>query len=423
MKKIILVFLVMTFAIGVILVAMPGTSHAGKIEAPKGEVAIGAAKKFVLYGYIKFRVGLSDKWDDGSGGAFDPRRIPLDNTTAGENAKLSFNARETRFGFRLTGDTFSGWKTGGKMEFDMYSGDSNHDNEAPRMRIGEIYLTKNNTKITLGKGWAMFGTRRGPTVENFNSMLGHGFRRGLRFDIAQKFPSGDNTFGAELMVMTYDDDNGFNTENLGFPYTSIELSMVSKSLGYAGGKPLGLWLQGIYGNMAEPGDIYENGIKVRSGKDYDVYGGELDWYFPILSSKNRAQKCGNLAFSGAVWMGQALGNACKLDMNYTIATKPSGGLDEVGGWGGWTGLTYWITENVWASVFVGYESIDDKDYYPRDWINDGTEITGNIFWQPCRSLVFCIEYAYIKNNYIGTDEYGNDDVTFNSLALAAYYYF
>ncbi len=429
MKKFTTLITVVAFVLGMLLVTLPSVALAGKVSVPKGEVAVGAAKKFTFYGYVKFRMSFEDKNASVAGGFLSPRHVPHDGTTAGENGRMNFNARQSRFGFKMVGDTFSGWTTGGRMEFDMYGGGGNHHSELPRMRIGEIYLTKGNTKITIGKGWAMFGTRHAPYVENFGSIIGDGFRRALRIDIAQKFPSGDNTFGVELMVMTYDsaydsDDpaSGFNTENLGFPYTSIELSLISKALGYAGAKPLGIWLQGIYGNMAQPDDIYKDGTKVESGRDYDVYGIELDWYVPVISNKDR-KKAGTLAFAGKAWYGQALDNAASLTLGYDAITKPDGSIDEVEGYGGWVGLTYYICENVWTSIYYGYEAIDDKDYYPGAMVNDGQEITANIFWKPARSILFGIEYAWIQNNYVDKDAYGNDDNDLNSIALVAYYFF
>ncbi len=424
MKKYILLLAAFAFVFGMAMVTLPSTAQAGKIEVPKGEVAVGAAKKFTFYGYVKFRMNFEDKIASVAGGFYDPRRIPHDNTTKGENEHMNFNARQSRFGFKMVGDSFAGWTTGGRMEFDMYWGGGNHHSEAPRMRIGELYLTKGNTKITIGKGWAMFGTRHAPMVENFGSIVGDGFRRALRVDIAQKFPSGDNTFGAELMVMTYDDDaNGFNTENFGFPYTSVELSLISKALGYAGGKPLGIWLQGLYGNMAEPDDIYEDGVKVRSGDDYDVYGVELDWYVPIIASKDRGKKAGNLALSGKAWWGQALGNANLLCNMYTVVVKPDGDLDEVEGYGGWVGLSYWITDHVWVDVYGGYEGIDTSEYYPGDMVEDNYEITANIWWKPARSILFGIEYAYVDNEFYKEDAYGEDSAELNSIAFVVYYFF
>ncbi len=422
MKKFILLFAVVAFVFGMTVVTLPSTAQA----VSQKEITCGGAKKFIFYGYVKFRANYEDKNASVAGWFYDPRAIPKDNTTAGENGRINFNARQTRFGWKIYGDSFAGWKTAGRMEFDAGGGGHNHHSEVPRMRIGELYLTKGNTKITMGKGWAMFGTRHAPMVENFGSIVGDGFRRGVRVDIAQKFPSGDNTFGAELMVMTYDDDSkgaGFNTEHLGFPYTSVELSVVSKALGYAGGKPLGLWLQGIYGNMAEPDDIYEDGKKVRSGDDYDVYGVELDWYVPIISSKDRGKKAGNLALSGKAWYGQALGNLTCLTNLYTVVQKPDGDWDEVEGYGGWVGLSYWITNQVWVDVYGGYEGIDTDDYYPGDMIEDNYEITGNIWWKPARSILFGIEYAYVDNEFYKEDAYGNDNATLNSIAFVAYYFF
>ena len=426
MKKFIMLFAAVAFVFGLTMVTVPSVAQAGKISVPKGEVAVGAAKKFTFYGYVKFRAGYVDKQQMKSMQSY--QHIPSDGTTAGENGWMVTNSRQTRFGFKMVGDTFAGWTTGGRMEFDMFGGGHDHHSEVPRMRIGEMYLTKGNTKITMGKGWAMFGTRHAPYVENFASIVGDGFRRALRFDIAQKFPSGENTFGAELMVMTYDDDaSGFNTENLGFPYTSIELSLVSKALGYAGGKPLGIWLQGIYGNMAQPDDIYstdDDGNTVKtSGDDYDVYGVELDYYVPIISSKNRGKKAGTLALAGKFYYGQALGNAASLTLGYTTVTKADGSIDEVEGYGGWVGLSYFICDNVWIDVYAGYDEIDDKDYYPGSMVNDAYNITGNIFWKPARSFLLCAEYTYASNDYVDEDAYGNDDASMNSFILAAYYFF
>ncbi len=421
MKKFLLLFAAVAFVMGMTMVTLPSVAQA---KVSQTEIACGCAKKFIFYGYVKFRAGYTDKIQYKSLQVY--QHLPHKDTTAGENGQMVTNAFQSRFGFKMYGDSFAGWKTAGRMEFDMYGDFSGpqHHNESPRMRIGEIYLTKGNTKITIGKGWAMFGTRHAPFVENFNSIVGDGFRRGLRVDIAQKFPSGDNTFGAELMVMTYDDDHaGFNTEYLGFPYTSVELSLISKALGYAGGRPLGLWLQGIYGNMAEPDDIYKDGVKVRSGDDFDTYGVELDYFVPVISSKDRGQKAGNLALSGKFYYGQALGNAASLTLGYDFVRKPDGSIDEVDGYGGWVGLNYWISNQVWIGAFGGYDEIDDKDYYPGSMVNDAWNITGNIWWRPARSIMFGAEYTYAKNDYVKTDAYGNDDADMNSFILCAYYFF
>jgi hypothetical protein len=421
MKKFVVLAVAVAFVFGMAMVTVPSTAQAGKLDVSHSAVYAGAAKSFVFYGYIKFRVSMADKSVPGSLQVY--QRIPGDDTTKGENGKLQFNARQSRFGFKMTGDSFSGWKTAGRMEFDMFGGGYDHHGEVPRMRIGELYLTNCNTKITMGKGWAMFGTRHAPFVENFNSIVGDGFRRALRFDIAQKFPSGNNTFGAELMIMTFDSDGDFNTENLGFPYTSIELSMTSKAMGYAGGKGLGIWLQGIYGNMAEPDDIYDAGVKTRSGEDFDTYGVELDYYVPVISSKDRGKKAGNLALAGKFYYGQALGNAASLTLGYNTVAKPTSGLDEVQGYGGWVGLTYYVSNQVWMSVYGGYDAIDDEDYYPGTMVESAYNITANIFWRPARSIMFCAEYTYADNDYIDTDAYGNDNAKLNSFVLAAFYFF
>ncbi len=420
MKKFVLLFAAVAFVFGMTMVTLPSVSQAAVSHA-QTEISCGCATKFTFYGYVKFRVGYTDVQQAKSLEVY--QRIPGKDTTAGENGWMVTNARQSRFGFKMVGDSFDGWKTAGRMEFDMFGGGHDHHGEVPRMRIGEIYLTKGNTRITLGKGWAMFGTRHAPFVENFNSIVGDGFRRGLLMDIAQKFPSGENTFGAELMVMTFDDSGDFNTENLGFPYTSVELSMVSKAMGYAGGHPLGLWLQGIYGNMAEPDDIYEDGVKVRSGDDFDTYGIELDYFVPVISSKDRGKKAGNLALAGKFYYGQALGNAASLTLGYNFVRKPNGDIEEVEGYGGWVGLNYWISNQVWMGVYGGYDEIDDKSYYPGSMVNDAYSITGNIWWRPARSIMFGVEYSYAKNDYVKTDAYGNDDADMNSIIFCAYYFF
>jgi len=422
MKKFVVLAVAVAFVFGMAIVTLPSTAQAAVGQT---EITCGCAKKFQFYGYVKFLVNYEDSHQrlDGAEVILPNGLRGKPNTTNGENGRLNFSARQSRFGWKIGGDSFAGWKTAARMEFDMFGGGGNHHSELPRMRIGEIYLTNCNTKITLGKGWAMFGTRRAANVENFTNVVGAGFRRAVRIDIAQKFPSGDNTFGLDLMVMTYDDSsNNFNTEWMGFPYTSLELSLVSKAMGYAGGRPLGLWLQGIYGNSAQPDDIYDSGVKVASGEDFDTYGVELDFYVPIISSKDRGKKAGNLAFNGNVFYGQALGTAASLTMGYNAVAKPTGGLDEVQGWGGWCGLSYWVSNAVSINVFGGYENIDTEDYYPGTMVETAYEFTANIWWRPARSIMFGVEYVYINNDYIDAVN-GEDNMDYNSIAFSAYYFF
>jgi len=426
MKKFIMLFAVIAFVFGVTMVAIPSTASAAAAGGTRGAVSAKVAAKFQFYGYVKFLACYEDSHQrlDGAEIITPSQMRNGPNTTNGENGRLNFNARQTRFGWFAFGDSFSGWKTSGRMEFDSFGGGGNHHGENIRMRIGELYLTKGNTKITMGKGWAMFGTRRAANVENFTNIVGAGFRRAVRFDIAQKFPSGENTFGVDLMVMTYDDDKGgFNTEWMGFPYTSLELSLVSKAMGYAGGRPLGLWLQGIYGNMAQPDDLYKDGEKLaNSGDDYDTYGVELDFYVPIISSKDRGKKAGNLAFQGNVYVGQALGNAASLNVGYTYVPDPEGKPHEVEGWGGWCGLSYWACDTVNINVYGGYEEIDTKNYFPGSMVEDAYEITGNVWWHPTRSFMMGLEYVYLKNDYY-KNRNGKDDFDYNSIAFSAYYFF
>jgi hypothetical protein len=150
---------------------------------------------------------------------------------------------------------------------------------------------------------------------------------------------------------------------------------------------------------------------------------ELDWYVPIIASKDRGKKAGNLALSGKAWWGQALGNANLLCNMYTVVVKPDGDLDEVEGYGGWVGLSYWITDHVWVDVYGGYEGIDTSEYYPGDMVEDNYEITANIWWKPARSILFGIEYAYVDNEFYKEDAYGEDSAELNSIAFVVYYFF
>lgn len=131
--------------------------------------------KLDFYGFVESDINYDTTRSFGEfmgGGA-----VAKGGTAAGDNSRMQFSGRNTRFGFNMVAPEEYGWKTGAVLEYDLFGYDpaagggsatvgavspANTEGSfytSPTLRVRHAYATleSGNFEILTGQAWSLFG--------------------------------------------------------------------------------------------------------------------------------------------------------------------------------------------------------------------------------------------------------------------------
>ncbi len=349
--------------------------------------------------------------------------------TAGLADQSVLTARQSRFGFKVTGPTLlGGGKTSALLEADFYG--ANNGNESPTLRMRQAWgaIDWSSTQLLFGQAYDTFGPYIKPTID-FGAGATTGAPNNPRvpmFRLTQKVDiNRDNQLSFVVALQNPSQDSG--TDLGGVPaavapatgnFNSAvnvagQINFTSKALGVAPGymgmgmKPLTLGLFGLYGNQK---------VKATVTKQLDSYGSGIYAYVPILRSQDGKGRAMSLAFEGQGYLAT--------DMAWSGATASAGVVtatdaQERKGFGLAGSFTFYPTQDLGLNLGYGRRGVINPGKYAATNELYNQELFANLTYDLNAAVRVGAEFQHMDTQYKGAPNY----MGINNIGRLAFYYF
>jgi len=335
--------------------------------------------------------------------------------------EFTMTARETRFGFKISGpEAPGGGKSSGRIEADFYgAGDADPANRTRLyLRLAYVDLAWDTFSIRAGQDWDTFITvvPKSVNLMYFGHQGSPGYRRPqLRLTksaeigavkLTAKVAAHRQEIGTDLDGNKQDDG-----EDSGMPGAQANLIAETKLLT---DKPARISISGLMAR--ETVDVVLQGTNLVSkidGTDFDsdLIMGSL--YLPLHNM---------VALQGAYWVGQNLdAYECAMYQGINLALGR-----EVSGQGGWAQLGFEPTAKLNLNVGYGFDDPDNKDLVGYKGLGGTASvpprlknefIMGNVFYKLNDAVTLAMELSQV------TTDYASGDAQDFRVHGAMYYYF
>ncbi len=310
---------------GVVLLLLLTFMVAGAIAADE---PVTSSVKVKFYGKIKADASVDDsrvengnyvKWVDPEDNAWQPPGSSVEKEK--NDGKFNATARETRFGFNLSGPQVAGADLTGKLEVDFYgsTGANNKGNILLRHAYGKMNWADKQTAFTFGQTWDIVAPLN-PTTLNYSVLWwagNTGYRR-AQFRYGKGFDVGETKMLVEAGIFDNSGDSTLTNTTGGVAEAPTVQARVGATI------PTWAHAPTTVGVSAHVGEMRDNSAGSERAKTEAIY---LDLKMPVLNW---------LTLMGEVYngrnMSQFLGGAGN-GLNGTAAT---GNKDqEIGSTGYW----------------------------------------------------------------------------------------
>ncbi|MFH2138558.1 MAG: hypothetical protein ABII88_08615 [Candidatus Omnitrophota bacterium] len=371
-------------------VAIKVDSLSGSSKACKGE-AVTSKQKVEIYGFVKLDASLDDsKTNDPDA----PRYASSEGNTSNEG-QYTMTAMNTRLGLKFFGPETDEADVFGNIELDFL--DTASDNaQKPRMRHAFFEVKFPKWDLLAGQTWDVFGPLGSSTL-NTGAWLWDGGNIGVRrpqVRLTNKFDI--NTDKKITTQLSLNRNIGMTNGTVNTGENSSQ-PMVQGRVAYdfttCCGKKTTLGVAGLYGLEK----INRNDGVDETNYTVPAWGVGLDLAM-ALNSK--------LSLKGEFFQGSNL-NALLAGLGYGINTTLAEGVDTMGGW---TQLTYKVSDKGEVNLIYGTERLAKKD------LNAGNRssnqmIVVNYMHTIVTDVKVGVEYANMFTEYVGADRGSNNRLT------------
>lgn len=416
-------FLVILVAV---MLAVPMASFAGDATS-RWDVAIG--------GFVKFDMGYADQ---ALGADYDRalRDSDVAENMGDEFGNLYTAAGETRLNVLIKGPEGWGAKTTGFVEGEFRGSTSASTYGAFSLRHAYMRMQWKNDTLTIGQTWQKWAYiplysnillgvnmltafdrgRRQPQI-----MWDHNFNKNLSFSVGVISPNNSmGTFGNTRV-------DEFSLS--GYPFGEAEVRWTSDACGKIGTWQMLFALGGFYGQNRK---IIPS-ITTPTAPDYDdelvdAWGLAFKGFIPIIPEK-KGNKSGALSLYGMLFTTQNpswyLGSLAVGPYNRGTSRNPDYAVPVLTG--GWGGVSYWFTHNLFASFWYGYSRYHFSDRFIRRIATDSTVETQqqyafNLSYDVNDAMRLGIEYDHIRTGYAKQSLLSSTG-HLNSVRVGAWYFF
>lgn len=254
---------------------------AGAIAADE---PVTSSVKVKFYGKIKADASFDDsrvdtgnyvKWVDPEDNAWQPSGSPMAKPK--NDGKFNATARETRFGFNLSGPQVAGADLTGKLEVDFYgaAGANNKANIMLRHAYGKMNWAEKQTAFTFGQTWDIVAPLN-PTTLNYTVLwwTGNAGYRRAQMRYGQGFDVGSTKMLVEAGIFDNAGDSTLTNTTGGTAEAPTLQARV--------GATIPTWAQAptTVGVSAHVGEMRDNSAGSERAKTEAIY---LDLKMPVLN--------------------------------------------------------------------------------------------------------------------------------------------
>jgi len=416
MKKLVLVLLA-------VFLVIPALSNAGTVSS-RYDVTFG--------GFVKFDGG----WATDNTSA-DPFIAGRDSTTgmkylADEYGNTFMTGAETRLNFLVKGPDLWGAKTSAFIEGDFRGLSTGNKYGGFQLRHAFMTFKWQSAELMIGQNWQQWGMPYYPAALGFND--NSTFLKGLRMpQIAFRYfftKEFNAMIGLQSATDWAGDTRGYKDDyaRSSMPGIMGEIAYWSDRCGKIGPNNLKFALGGFYGQEDK---IFQTTSTAANYDDdrTDAWMAAFRYSVPIIPEK-QGNKQNALLLNGNFFYGQNwAGNGWQNLPNYIVSSgsywRGDNAVAPVG-YGLFTQLSFWFTNNLWANLQYGYlkynYSATQRTLNP-DYVNMNQNYAANLMWDANQAIRFGLQWNRIVTGYnralAGNDRTGTMDV----YRVAAWYFF
>jgi len=329
-------------------------------------------------------------------------------------------------GFKFyTPDSFNGWKTGGKFEFDLAGDDANHYDFHVRHLYWELKNEEKGWNFLFGQTWHLWKMVAPQEIDGaWMEQTGYPYRRSPQIRVTKKWDF-DDVSSLEIRAglvkngpgMGGDRDGDGTQDNEQSAWCLLEGAIVYDRKVPWDDDPDKRWLLGIAGQYGR--DRSRRGIVDAEGNVYDGMG-RNDEYDSDMVMIAGTVPFGQFKLTGQIFAGENLGGV-QAGVGQKVGFRdPTRKGREVSTVGGFADLRYDLNDT-WAFA-IGYGFDDPTDgeakYDGGRLYNDRAYV--DAFYQFNANLHFGVEYAYLTTKY---DEAFGSDADDHRIQFSVWYDF
>jgi hypothetical protein len=392
MKKVIVVMLAL-------FLAVPAISYAGSVTS-KYDVTIG--------GYVKFDMGWSNQ-NNGPDYLLAARdSMPGNQNRINEYGNTYMYSGETRANMLIKGPDAWGAKTGAFIEGDFRGSSIGANAGVFELRHAYMKFDWAQDSLIIGQTWNEWGMIFSVPTLAFNEMVdtNKGFRQ-PQIRWTHTFNKNFSFFAG--VYSQYNTLNGTSTASAQndaarslMPHFMGEVTWKTDSCGKIGPWMTQLSFGGFYGQ--EKYTFRTNNNTKWSDESVNTWMMALKGFMPIIPEK-KGDKGGAFAITGSVFYGQISANAAEMSpLGFTSTTGVAGtGIAMVPKtYGGWGGLTYYFTNNVYLTGIYttrtnNFDYNNTKATAAR--VRNNQAYIGNLIWDVNPAVRLGLEYSRVVTGY------------------------
>ena len=342
------------------------------------------------------------------------------NHNGDHTSTLSVN--DSILGFKVfSPESYKGWTTGGKFEFDLAGDDANHTDFHVRHLYWELKNEELGWNFLFGQTWHLWKMVSPQEIDGaWMEQTGYPYRRSPQIRVTKKWDF-DNNSSLEIRAglvkngpgMGGDRDGDGTQDNEQSGWCLLEGAVVYDHKVPWEDNPDKRWLLGVAGQ-------YGRDKSRRYDADADAFLGKNDEYDSDMVMVAGSVPFGKFTLTGQIFAGENLGGV-QAGVGQKVAFRDATRKGrEVSTIGGFLDLRYDLNDTWAFAIGYGFDDPTDREakYDSGRLYNDRAYI--DAFYQFNANLHFGVEYAYLTTKY---DEAFGDDADDHRLQFSVYYDF
>ncbi|HEY5962150.1 MAG TPA: hypothetical protein VIV60_36590 [Polyangiaceae bacterium] len=338
----------------------------------------------IPYGFVKLGVAY-----DTSRTAFGDLAFYVlpDSKPGGGKRELTFGARESRIGLKLSAPEFAGIVATGQFEADWAEEVPTPSKYSPRLRLAFVDLAFGaGWALRAGQDWDLYVVAQPKIVDaSILGATGHVYGRRPQVKLTKLFKLGQTSSvtvklgAAHGRTQDLDSDGQLDADAAGVPSIQGGLVLATTLLSR---KPTILSISGAYGKEKVHLPLPTATTPPNHTKTFDTTLVHGSLQFPLADS---------FALQGVVWWGK------NVDQYYggVLQGINAGAESEIEAFGGWGQVT-WDATYAWSlSAGVGADDPVNADVAAGGRTFNGRAF-GNLFFKATRDALVVLEYGYMK---------------------------